>query len=259
MDSANSRAGEHLFELDGVCKQYGGTTALDSVSLAIERGSSCALIGSSGSGKSTLLRVLLGLELPDSGKVQVEGRSLLPGRVLDLRRRVGYVIQEGGLFPHLTALGNLALLPRHLGWHRARIAERAGQLAADMHLPRDALDRYPAELSGGQRQRVALMRALMLDPDALLLDEPLGALDPVVRHELQNELRRAFREMGKTVVLVTHDLAEAAWLADRLVLMRTGKIVQDGDIDDFRDRPANDFVREFVAARRELPPKGGAR
>ena len=131
----------------------------------------------------------------------------------NLRRRVGYVIQEGGLFPHLTALGNLALLPRHLGWNGERIRERAHELAELTHLSPSALERYPAELSGGQRQRVALMRALMLDPHALLLDEPLGALDPIVRHELQDELKRIFADLGKTVVLVTHDLAEAAWFA----------------------------------------------
>lgn len=150
-------------------------------------------------------------------------------------------------------LGNLGLLPRHLGWNRLRVAERAGELVDLVHLHPDLLGRFPAELSGGQRQRVALMRALMLDPPALLLDEPLGALDPLVRHELQEELREIFRRLGKTVVMVTHDLAEAAFFGSRLVLMRSGRIVQDGSLDDFRHAPAEGFVRDFLAAHRNLP------
>jgi osmoprotectant transport system ATP-binding protein len=240
------------FELRGVSKRYGAVPALDDVSLRFPAGSNTALIGSSGSGKSTLLRVLLGLEWPDSGEIWVDGAMLQPGQVLALRRRVGYVIQEGGLFPHLTVLGNLALLPHHLGWNRERIRQRAEELAALTHLPASALERYPAELSGGQRQRVALMRGLMLNPDALLLDEPLGALDPIVRHELQDELKAIFDQLGKTVIVVTHDMAEAAWFADRLVLMRHGKVVQDGRLDDLCRRPADPFVTRFVQAQRTL-------
>jgi osmoprotectant transport system ATP-binding protein len=163
------------------------------------------------------------------------------------------VIQEGGLFPHLTVLGNLALLPRHVGWDRQRVLERARELAVLTYLHEDLLDRFPAELSGGQRQRVALMRALMLDPPTLLLDEPLGALDPLVRHGLQDDLRNIFRRLGKTVIMVTHDLPEAAFFSQRLVLMRRGRVVQDGSLDDFRRAPADDFVREFLAAYRGLP------
>ena len=240
------------FELRGVSKRYGAVPALNDVSLRFPAGSNTALIGSSGSGKSTLLRVLLGLEWPDSGEIWVDGAMLQPGQVLALRRRVGYVIQEGGLFPHLTVLGNLALLPHHLGWNRERIRQRAEELAALTHLPASALERYPAELSGGQRQRVALMRGLMLNPDALLLDEPLGALDPIVRHELQDELKAIFDQLGKTVIVVTHDMAEAAWFADRLVLMRNGKVVQDGRLDDLCRRPADPFVTRFVQAQRTL-------
>ena len=241
------------FAVEGVSKRYGHVPALDGVSLAFAAGSTTALIGSSGSGKSTLLRMLLGLEWPDQGRVLVDGQTLELAHVLQLRRRVGYVIQDGGLFPHLTALGNLALLPRHLGWSAARIRQRAEELATLTHLPQGVLERYPAELSGGQRQRVALMRGLMPDPDALLLDEPLGALDPIVRHELQEELKRIFGQLGKTVIVVTHDLAEAAWFAERLVLMRKGAVVQDGRYEDLRDRPADDFVSRFVEAQRRLP------
>ncbi|GLQ89319.1 ATP-binding cassette domain-containing protein [Dyella flagellata] len=247
-----SSASSEAFELRGVSKRYGNIVALDEVSLRFPAGSNTALIGSSGSGKSTLLRVLLGLEWPDRGEIRVDGALLEQAQVLALRRRVGYVIQEGGLFPHLTVLGNLALLPHHLGWSRERIRQRAEELAALTHLPSGALERYPAELSGGQRQRVALMRGLMLDPDALLLDEPLGALDPIVRHELQDELRAIFDRLGKTVIVVTHDMAEAAWFADRLVLMRNGKVVQDGRLDDLCKRPADPFVTRFVEAQRTL-------
>ncbi len=241
------------FAVEKVSKRYGRVQALHEVSLAFEAGTTVALIGSSGSGKSTLLRLLLGLEWPDQGRVLIDGQTLQPSQVLPLRRRVGYVIQDGGLFPHLTALGNLALLPRHLGWDKQRIHQRAEELAALAHLPLEALQRYPAELSGGQRQRVGLMRALMPDPDALLLDEPLGALDPIVRHELQTQLKRIFAQLGKTVILVTHDLAEAAWFAERLVLMRRGAVVQDGCYAELRDRPADEFVARFVEAQRPLP------
>ena len=249
---ATSRA---AFAMEHVCKRYGSVLALDDISLAFAAGSTTALIGSSGSGKSTVLRLLLGLEWPDQGCVRVDGQVLERGAVLALRRRVGYLTQDGGLFPHLTALGNLGLLPRHLGWDAQRIRQRAQELAALTHLSPAVLERYPAELSGGQRQRVALMRGLMLDPDALLLDEPLGALDPIVRHELQDELKIIFDQLGKTVIVVTHDLAEAVWFADRLVLVRGGAVVQDGRFEDLRDRPASAFVSHFVQAQRRLPER----
>lgn len=242
-----------MFTVENVTRRFGATTALDCVSLRFEPGTATALIGSSGSGKSTLLRMLIGLEWPDSGRVLVGDRPLLPSERLTLRRRVGYVTQDGGLFPHLSARDNLALLPRHLGWDRSRIDARARQLAQRMQLPDDMLRRFPAELSGGQRQRVAVMRALMTGPDALLLDEPLGALDPVVRFDLQEQLRQVFEAFSNTVILVTHDLAEAAFLAPRLVLLHDGAVVQDGTPQEFLSRPADAFVRRFVGARRELP------
>ncbi len=248
-----SPASDAAFALKEVTRAWGEVRALDAVTLAFARGAVTALIGSSGSGKSTLLRLLIGLEWPDGGTVYRDGAPLERGHVLDLRRHVGYVIQEGGLFPHLTVYGNLALLPRHVGWKPARVRGRARELAALTHLDEALLERFPAELSGGQRQRVALMRALMPDPDTLLLDEPLGALDPLVRHELQEELHGIFRRLGKTVILVTHDLAEAAFFSPRLILMRRGRVVQDGSLDDFRRAPADDFVRRFLAAHRDLP------
>ena len=248
-----SRDSDSAFSLVGVTRAWGEVRAVDDVSLDFDRGRTTVLIGSSGSGKSTVLRLLIALEWPDAGEVFFDGEPLRRAQVLEVRRRVGYVIQEGGLFPHLTVLDNIGLLPHHLGWKRARTRERALELAELTHLKEIQFQRFPAELSGGQRQRVALMRALMLDPPTLLLDEPLGALDPLVRHELQDELREIFHSLGKTVIMVTHDLAEAAFFSNRLVLMRRGRVIQDGSIEDFRRQPADDFVREFLAAHRDLP------
>jgi osmoprotectant transport system ATP-binding protein len=172
-----------------------------------------------------------------------------------VRLRVGYVIQDGGLFPHLTARGNVTLMARHLGRDRDTTAARVAELTDLTRFPSDGLDRYPHELSGGQRQRVGLMRALMLNPDALLLDEPLGALDPLLRADLQAELRDIFRRLDKTVVLVTHDLAETTFFADRVVLLRAGQVVQEGSPADLWHHPADAFVTQFVRAQRgpEVP------
>ncbi len=238
------------FTLEHVTKRYQGVDALDGIDLQFDAGTVNAVIGTSGSGKSTLLRLLLALEWPDGGRVLVDGQAMTKRTRQAVRHRVGYVIQEGGLFPHLRILDNLALLPRHLRWPRARIAARAHELLELMQLPAPLLQRYPDELSGGQRQRVALMRALMTDPPALLMDEPLGALDPLVRFDLQQRLRELFGVLRKTVILVTHDLAEAAYLAPRLIVMQAGRVVQSGTAQDLLHRPSDDFVRRFVTAYR---------
>lgn len=238
------------FRFEAVEKRYGNCVVLQALTLRFAAGSVSAILGASGAGKSTLLRMLLGLEFPDRGRVLIDGVELQPQQRLAIRRRIGYVIQEGGLFPHLTGLGNLALLARHLGWSSARIRARALELAELMQLPAELLQRYPSELSGGQRQRLAVMRALMTDPPALLLDEPLGALDPVVRFELQERLATLFRTLSKTVLIVTHDLPEAAVLADRLLLLHQGRILQDGSAQQWLERPVDEFARRFVAAQR---------
>jgi osmoprotectant transport system ATP-binding protein len=246
-----------MFELRGVRKRLGGLEVLRGVDLTMARGQTTVLIGSSGSGKSTVLRLLLALIRPDAGEVWFDGAPLGAAALDGLRRRTGYVVQDGGLFPHLTARGNVTLTAEHLRWPAARIRARLDELLELARLPGDALGRYPSQLSGGQRQRVALMRALMLDPDALLLDEPLAALDPLIRAELQDDLHAAFVRLHKTVVLVTHDLAEAALFAGggTLVLMRDGAIVQKGPLGDLLDRPADPFVTRFVSAqRRALEP-----
>lgn len=240
-----------VLELAAVQKRFAGGDGLGPLDLAVPAGGSVALIGPSGAGKSTLLRLLLGLVRPDAGEVRFRGAPL-PADDAATRRRFGHVIQGGGLFPHLTAEGNVALVARWLRWDRARVAARLAELCALTRFPPDALARYPAALSGGQAQRVSLMRALFLDPDVLLLDEPLGALDPITRAELQGDLRAAFRAVGKTVVLVTHDLAEAAYLAERLVVLRDGQVAQDGTLAELVARPADPFVSRFVHAQRAL-------
>jgi osmoprotectant transport system ATP-binding protein len=246
-----------MFALRDVTKRYAGRPALGPVSLDLPAGQTTVLLGPSGCGKSTLLRLLIGLVEPDAGAVTFDGAPVTPAAALAVRRRVGYVIQDGGLFPHLTARGNVTLMARHLGWDHGRIDARVAELAALTRLPADALDRRPQHLSGGQRQRVGLMRALMLDPAALLLDEPLGALDPLVRADLQADLRAVFRAVGKTVVMVTHDLAEAEFFADRVVLLRDGAVVQEGAAADLWRKPADPFVTRFVQAHRTVHPVGG--
>ena len=239
-----------MLELRGVSKVYGTTAALRPIDLVCARGKSTVLIGPSGCGKSTLLRLMIGLLTPDSGEVRFAGERLTAENAPLLRRRMGYVIQDGGLFPHLTARGNAALMARWLGWEDARIEQRIGELAELARLPAAALDRYPAQLSGGQRQRVSLMRALMLDPEVLLLDEPLGALDPIIRSELQEDLRQAVRALGKTVVIVTHDIGEAWFFGDVLVLLRDGAVVQQGTLEEMMKTPADEFVTRFINAQR---------
>jgi osmoprotectant transport system ATP-binding protein len=249
-----------MIALSGVSKRYGDAVALEPCDVRVAAGTTTVIIGLSGSGKSTLLKIALGLVAPDAGEVWLAGERLEPGRALALRRRAGYLVQGGGLFPHLTAARNAALVARYLGWDGERIRRRLEELAELVRLPPEVLDRFPAQLSGGQAQRVGLARALMLDPDVLLLDEPLGALDPMTRRELQEDLRQAFRRLGKTVLLVTHDLAEAAFFADRVVLLRAGRVMQEGSIEDLLRRPSDPFVERFVAAQRSpLPPAAEAR
>lgn len=242
-----------MFRLEQLSKHFGNVQALQGVDLHLRKGAVTALIGPSGAGKSTLFRLLLGLDWPDGGCLLVDGRPLVRSGLLHWRRQVGYAIQEGGLFPHLTAFDNVSLVARLLRWDVARIADRVDTLRALLRLPESALLRFPSQLSGGQRQRVALLRALMLDPPVLLLDEPLGALDPVVRRELQDELKSLFATLGKTVVLVTHDVAEACYLATQLVLLVDGGVAQQGSPDDLLRRPATPAVGEFMHAQRELP------
>jgi osmoprotectant transport system ATP-binding protein len=239
-----------MLQLTGVSKSYSEKTVLHPTDLQIPAGETTVLIGPSGCGKSTLLRLIIGLIPPDTGSVSFQQQDVNKETVLTLRQKMGYVIQEGGLFPHLTAERNVSLMARHLDWEQKRIQTRIQELRELTHLEGDALQRFPAQLSGGQRQRVSLMRALMLDPDLLLLDEPLGALDPMIRAELQTELREIFRSLGKTVVMVTHDMGEAAYFGNSIVLLREGRVVQRGTLDDLLKSPADPFVTQFIQAQR---------
>lgn len=251
-----------MLEVRDISKTYGETTALHPTTLSFAEGKTTALIGPSGCGKSTMLRLLVGLLTPDSGEVSFDGEVLALDNLLQIRRSLGYVIQEGGLFPHFTARRNVTLMASQLGWSTSDMDERLQELRVLTKFPEDGLDRFPAELSGGQRQRVSLMRALMLRPQVLLLDEPLGALDPLIRSELQSDLRDIFRETGATVVLVTHDMGEAAFLADSIVLMRGGRIVQQGSFEELWNKPTDDYVTEFINAQRsplETMTAGGAK
>jgi osmoprotectant transport system ATP-binding protein len=235
-----------VIAVEAVEKTYDGRHVLGPLSLDVPTGARVAIVGPSGCGKSTLLRVILGLVRPDAGRVVVAGEPLRDENKLAVRRRIGYVVQDGGLFPHLTAERNVTLVARHLGWEEGRLRKRLDDLSAMTGMDRDALARWPVQLSGGQRQRVGVMRALFLDPDVILMDEPLGALDPITRRRLQGELRGLFRALGKTVLLVTHDVAEAAFLAETAVVMRGGRIVQQGAVEAMASAPADEFVRELL-------------
>jgi osmoprotectant transport system ATP-binding protein len=241
-----------LVQLVGASKRYAGAPAVHPTNLTVERGKTTVLIGPSGCGKSTLLRLIIRLVEPDEGSINFDGIKVTPGNIETLRRRIGYVIQEGGLFPHLSARANILLMARYLGKSEIEMHARLSELCVLTRYPENLLGRYPLEISGGQRQRVSLMRALMLSPELLLLDEPLGALDPLVRASLQKDLKEIFGRLQQTALLVTHDLAEAAYLGHEIVLMNEARIIQQGSIASLREKPANEFVTEFINAQRAL-------
>ena len=216
-----------IVELRGVSKRYGALAALDDVSLALEPGSFTALLGGSGSGKTTALKLINGLGAPDAGEVRVEGRPVADEPGPALRRRIGYVFQEIGLFPHMTVAENIGVGPRLAGWSKADVAERVAELLQLIALPPETASRLPAELSGGQRQRVGVARALAARPGIMLMDEPFGALDPVTRDALGRDYRALHDKLGLTTLMVTHDVWEALLLADRIVVMDAGRVLAD--------------------------------
>src|SRR5262245_35157855 len=238
-------------ELREVSKLFAGhIAAVDKVSLRVAPGKIVALLGPSGCGKTTTLRLINRLEEPTSGQVLVRGQDVRAQRPQWLRRSIGYVIQEGGLFPHWNVAANVATVPRLLGWPRQRIAGRVEEVLQLVGLPQDRFARrMPSELSGGQRQRVGVARALAADPDVLLMDEPFGALDPGTREALQDEFKALHARLGKTVVIVTHDIAEAGRLADDIVLLDRGRIAQEGSLRELLLRPAGPSVRTFLGSR----------
>ena len=221
---------------------------LDGLTLTVGAGETVALIGSSGCGKTTALKLVNRLLDADGGRVLVEGRDVAGEDPIALRRKLGYVIQEGGVFPHWDVRSNVEVVPRMLGWDEERRARRCREVLAMVNLPAEEFGpRRPRQLSGGQRQRVGVARALAADPPVLLMDEPFGALDPIARRALQREFLEWKRRLKKAVLLVTHDMREAFLLADRIAVMDRGRLRQIGTRADLVERPADDFVREFVS------------
>ncbi|MFC3532229.1 ABC transporter ATP-binding protein [Vogesella facilis] len=236
-----------MIEISNVSKRFQHSNAVDGLTLQIATGELTVLIGTSGSGKSTTLKMINRLIEPDSGSIRLAGADIRQQSPEVLRRHIGYAIQSVGLFPHWTVEQNIAAVPALLKWPAARIRERVTELLELLHLPAETFrQRYPHQLSGGQQQRVGVARALAADPEVLLMDEPFGALDPVTRGSLQQELARIQKLSGKTIVLVTHDIDEALQLGQHIVLMDKGRIVQQGKPESFLLQPANDFVRDFV-------------
>lgn len=239
-----------VFEIQSVSKSFNSTTILNDISIRVPMGVSHVLLGSSGSGKSTLLKAALGIVPSDAG------HFFLSGEALDFKVRsqwlhkLGYVPQDGGLFPHLTAKQNIILVAQTLKWEHRRIAQRLDEVQEIVALEPELLLRFPRELSGGQKQRVALMRAIFLDPAAILLDEPLGALDPIVRSEVQSRLKEVFQRLKKAVVLVTHDISEAVFLGDQISLLKDGRILQSGTFTELLKNPSDPYVSQFINAQR---------
>ena len=242
-----------MLELQNISKTFEDRCVLADVNLSVPKGATHALIGSSGSGKTTLLRITLGLIPFDRGYVKINDQALLSFTQVEWADRIGYVPQDGGLFPHISGKNNVALIAKVRGWPRAKIDARVEELRRVVDLDAEILERFPREMSGGQKQRVAIMRAAMMDPAVMLLDEPMAALDPLIRRTLQRELKSIFQRLGKTVLLVTHDLGEAVYLAEQITMLHEGRVVQTGSFRDLLLSPANTFVSQFINAQRTVP------
>ena len=242
-----------MIELQKLTKAFGPMVAVDAVDLHVDEGEICVFLGPSGCGKTTTMKMINRLIPPSSGKVLVDGRDTAAVDEVTLRRGIGYVIQQVGLFPNKTVEQNICTVPALLGWDRARMQARAAELLAMVNLdPAVFLRRYPRELSGGQQQRVGVARALAADPPVLLMDEPFGAIDPINRAVIQDEFLKLQSRLKKTVVFVSHDIDEAVKLASRIAIFRDGKLVQHGTPDDILAHPANSFIADFVGADRTL-------
>jgi osmoprotectant transport system ATP-binding protein len=249
--ASTSRRGSSI-QLQDVVKVYqaGGNPAVAGVSLDVQPGELIVLLGPSGCGKTTLLKMINRLYEPSSGRITIDGAEIRELPAPELRRKIGYVIQQAGLFPHMRVEDNVAVVPKLLKWTRQRTVERVNELLDLVGLPSATYGRrYPMQLSGGEQQRVGLARALAAEPATMLMDEPFGALDAITRTRLQDELKRIHRQFGQTILFVTHDVEEAVRLADRIVVMREGKIVQVATPLEIVSNPANDFVANLVGAR----------
>jgi osmoprotectant transport system ATP-binding protein len=234
-----------MIEVKNITKTFDGATAVDHVSFTVREGESLVLLGRSGCGKTTLLKMINRLLEPSSGEIRINGKLTQEGHPEELRRGIGYVFQNTGLFPHYTIAENIAIVPRLLGWDREKILQRTMSLMEKLHLPSTYLSSYPHQLSGGQQQRIGLARALAADPPILLMDEPFGALDPITRTSLQKDFKELDELKSKTIILVTHDVQEAFELADRICLMDKGRIVQAGKPEELLFHPADDYVKGF--------------
>ena len=240
-----------MLKIKNVSKVYeGGKKAVNNINLHIKKGEFIAFIGPSGCGKTTTMKLINRLIETTEGDIYIEGENIRDKNVVELRRSIGYVIQQIGLFPHMTIAENIALVPKLLNWPLEKRRKRAEELLKLVNMDPSYLERYPDELSGGQQQRIGVLRALAADPPLILMDEPFGALDPITRDGLQDEFKNLQQSLGKTIVFVTHDMDEAIKLADRIVIMRAGEIVQVGSPDDILREPANDFVEEFLGKHR---------
>ena len=239
-----------MIRVEDLSKVYdGGVIGVNSVSFDLQKNATLAIIGPSGCGKTTTLRMLNLLLEPTQGNIWIDEKSVLDQDPVLVRRQIGYVLQGGGLFPHWSASRNVGMVPSLLGWDEPRIKKRTAELLELVDLDREQFwDRFPSDMSGGQQQRVGIARALAADPPIVLWDEPFSSLDPVTRKQLQQEFLRLKQSLGKTMVIVTHDLDEAFLLADLILLLRDGEVQQCGSPNELRDQPANDFVREFVAS-----------
>src|ERR1700690_3314411 len=228
-----------MLELQHISKTFEDRTVLSDVNLMVPKGATHALIGSSGSGKTTLLRITLGLIPFDKGYVKINDQALLSFTQVEWAARIGYVPQDGGLFPHISGRQNVSLIAKLRGWSREKMVARVEELRKLVDLDAAILNRFPHEMSGGQMQRVAIMRAAMMDPNVMLLDEPMAALDPLIRRTLQSELKAIFARLGKTVLLVTHDLGEAVYLAEKMTLLHQGAVIQSGTYRELLRQPAD--------------------
>lgn len=240
-----------MVEFKNVSKIYpGGKVAVENINLRIERGEFVCFIGTSGGGKTTTLRMINGMLIPTGGDITVDGKNIHDIDPIELRRSIGYVIQNIGLMPHMTIRDNITLVPKLLKWPKEKRDARAKELIKMVELPEEFLDRYPSELSGGQQQRIGVIRALAADQQIILMDEPFGALDPLTREALQRLVKRLQQQMGRTIIMVTHDMDEAIRLADRIVIMDQGHIIQNASPDDVLTHPANEFVANPIGPER---------
>ena len=245
-------AQEPIIEYQNVNKIYGDNVAVENINLTINPGDFVCFIGTSGSGKTTLMRMINHMLKPTNGKLLFKGKDISTINPIELRRKIGYVIQNIGLMPHMTIYENIVLVPKLLKWSEEEKRAKARELIKLVELPEDFLDRYPSELSGGQQQRIGVIRALAADQDIILMDEPFGALDPITREGIQDLVKSLQKEMGKTIVLVTHDMDEALKLATKIVVMDGVKMVQEGTPNDLLHHPATSFVEQMIGEERLL-------